>query len=391
MKLLELHVEGYRSLKNVTWKPGDLNVLIGPNASGKTNVIRVLELLAVAARGGLGKHIQREGGMGAIVWDGRTPAIRFRAASSPRDLENETPSEFLTYNLDLLWLGQTSFYAILHEWLGKVESETISTMLERDSGHAAVLHEHEEKLSPLANVPQDETLLSFVGSPFVFNHFLNSFQYNVASWATYPGLNTQRGAAVRAPTLARHETRVESSGDNLVAVLHTLYASDRDFKREINQAMQAAFGEDFEELVFPPAADQLIQLRVRWKSLKREVSAADLSDGTLRFLFLLAVLATPNPPALIAIEEPEIGLHPSMLPIVAEFAAEAAARTQVILTTHSSDFLSAFRDPIPFVTVCRCENGETILQTKTGQDLEYWLKEYTLGELYRSRQLETAE
>ncbi len=90
--------------------------------------------------------------------------------------------------------------------------------------------------------------------------------------------------------------------------------------------MRAAFGEDFEELLFPPDADQRIQLQIRWRSLQRERSAADISDGTLRFLFLLAVLANPSPAPLIAIDEPETGLHPSMLPIVAEYAREAANR-----------------------------------------------------------------
>lgn len=105
--------------------------------------------------------------------------------------------------------------------------------------------------------------------------------------------------------------------------------------------MKAAYGDDFEELVFPPAADQRIQLRVRWKSLKREQTAADLSDGTLRFLFLLTVLASPSPAALVAIDEPETGLHPAMLPIVAEYAVDASSRTQVILTTHSPQLLDA--------------------------------------------------
>jgi predicted ATPase len=90
--------------------------------------------------------------------------------------------------------------------------------------------------------------------------------------------------------------------------------------------MRAAFGDDFEELVFPPAADQRIQLRIRWRSLQREQSAADLWEGTLRFLFLLAVLANPSPPPVIAIDEPETGLHPAMVPIVAEYAREAATR-----------------------------------------------------------------
>ncbi len=109
----------------------------------------------------------------------------------------------------------------------------------------------------------------------------------------------------------------------LCRVLHPAYTASRDFKNEMNAAMTAAFGPDFEELVFPPAADQRIQTRVRWKSLKREQSSSDLSDGTLRFIFLATVLTHPKKPPFIAIEEPETGLHPSMLPIVADLAARA--------------------------------------------------------------------
>lgn len=152
--------------------------------------------------------------------------------------------------------------------------------------------------------------------------------------------------------------------------------------------MRAAFGDDFDKLVFPPAADQRIQMRIRWRSLKREQSAADLSDGTLRFLFLLAVLANPSPAPLIAIDEPETGLHPSMLPIVAEYAREAATKAQVILTTHSPEFLNAFGDDPPTTTVVERQDGETVLRVVSGETLSYWLKDYTLGELYRSSELE---
>ena len=153
-------------------------------------------------------------------------------------------------------------------------------------------------------------------------------------------------------------------------------------------AYPAAFGDDFEELVFPPASDQRIQMRIRWKSLKREQSAAELSDGTLRFLFLLTVLASPSPAPIIAIDEPETGLHPSMLPLVAEYAVDAATRSQVILTTHSPQFLDAFVGNRPTTTVAKWENGETILQTLKGEDLDYWLKEYSLGSLFKSGELE---
>ncbi len=96
------------------------------------------------------------------------------------------------------------------------------------------------------------------------------------------------------------------------------------------------------------------RLNIRgFRSLRRGQSAADLSDGTLRFLLLLTVLASPSPAPLIAIDEPETGLHPSMLPIVAEYATDAATRTQVILTTHSPQFLDAFGDTLPATTVAK--------------------------------------
>ena len=83
MRILELEVEGYRSLKHVIWKPGRLNVVIGPNGGGKSNLLRVLELLTIAAKGGLGKYIQREGGMDPLVWDGQVDQLHFRKKTSP--------------------------------------------------------------------------------------------------------------------------------------------------------------------------------------------------------------------------------------------------------------------------------------------------------------------
>lgn len=102
-------------------------------------------------------------------------------------------------------------------------------------------------------------------------------------------------ALLRQAAIARLESRVAADGQNLIPVLHTLYTGSREFKYTVDTAMRAAFGADFEELVFPKAANQRVQLRLRWRSLKTEQSAANLSDGTLRFLLLLAIFASPNP------------------------------------------------------------------------------------------------
>jgi len=292
-------------------------------------------------------------------------------------------------------VGQGSAFRIGRELLGNFyrvdtgEAAHPFKHLERRGSWAKVFDESEKGLvAPEESLSEEETLLSVASGPFTTNRHMPPFRANLASWCVYHDVHVDQGASVRQPAVARFEKTVEPDGQNLVPVLHTLYEGDRDFKSDVDDAMRAAFGEDYVQLVFPPAADQRIQLRLRWRSLQREQSAADLSDGTLRFLFLLAVLATPSPSPVIAIDEPETGLHPSMFPIVAEYAAQAAEKSQVILTTHSPQFLDAFCETRPTTTVAKSENGETVLKTVNGQELERWLKEYSLGTLFRSGELE---
>jgi predicted ATPase len=396
MKILNLKIQGYRSLKNVSWSPGDLNVLIGPNGSGKSNLLRVLELISVSARGKLGKYIQRAGGMDPLVWDGKADCIKFVVDTSPVEKDRDLETDSLTYEMEMGRVGKGSTYRINHELLGNYyrvrtgECNEPFKMLERNPQRAVVFDEREHGFAATEeSVIEEESLLSLTSGPFTQNRFIPPFQKYMAEWSVYHDLHVNMDAPIRQPTVARHETRVEPDGQNLISVLHTLYTGDRTFKNDINLAMRAAFGDDFDELVFPPAADQRIQLRVRWKTLSREQSAADLSDGTLRFLFLLTVLASPNPAPLIAIDEPETGLHPSMLPIVAEYAVDASERTQVILTTHSPQFLDAFQDVVPVTTVVKWAEGKTDLQNVEGEQLERWLKAYSLGALFRSGELES--
>jgi len=395
MKIVELQVEGFRSLKSQAWCPGDLNVLIGPNASGKSNLLRVLETLSTAAQGGLARHVQREGGIEPIVWDGQTDDVHLRAKLTPIPPYRDPVKDALTYKLSLARLGRSSAYRIEREVLGnfhKVETGEVHEpfkLLERDTHHAVVYSIDAQRFeAPPASVPEGEALLSAAAGPFTANRYVAEFQKELADWKIYQDFHTHREAEIRAPQVTRAETQVSTDGQNLIPVLHSLCTSNRDFEHEITTAMQAAFGDDFEKLVFPPAADQRIQMRIRWRSLKREQSTADLSDGTLRFLLLLAILANPSPPPLIAIDEPETGLHPSMLPIVAEYARDAATRSQVILTTHSPELLDAFGQDVPTTTVVERQAGQTTLRVVSGGELDYWLRQYTLGQLYRSKELE---
>lgn len=396
MKILELHVEGFRSLRDVTWKPGDLNVIIGPNGTGKSNLLRLLELISVSAQGQLGKHVKSSGGIDPLLWDGKVNEIRWRLKTSPLDDWRDPVRECLTYEATLAQIGKASTYRMDRELLGNYyrvetgEETDPFKLIDRRGLHGKVFDENEHGfVAPEESLSEEETLLSLATGPFSYNKLIPSYRRQLAGWSVYHDLHVNQNAPIRQASVSRLEKRVDPDGQNLISVLHTLYTGDREFKREINAAMTAAFGDDFEELVFPPAADQRVQLRVRWKSLDREQAAADLSDGTLRFLFLLTVLASPEPAPLIAIDEPETGLHPSMLPIVAEYAVDAAQKSQVILTTHSPQFLDAFKDEIPKTTVAVWESGQTVLKVLQDDALSGWLNGYSLGRLFKSGELES--
>ncbi|MCY2965920.1 MAG: AAA family ATPase [Planctomycetota bacterium] len=356
MKIQRLEIEGFRSIRQQIWAPGDLNVVIGPNASGKTNLLRGLELLQAAASGGLDRYVQSAGGMGPMVWDGTAERVRLRVVMSPPRDGDDIERQSITYDLTLARLGRSGSYRIEYESLAnyhRVENGEFPQpfkFLERDPNHAVVFSPEEKRLEAIEEVPEQSTLLSLAAGPFSANRVVNEFQRELAGWRIHHGLHTHREAEIRATQVARREMQVSADGQNLVTVLHSLYTGDRDFKNQVNDAMRAAFGDDFEELVFPPAADQRIQLRIRWRSLRQEQSAADLSDGTLRFLFLLAVLA--------------------------------------IFTTHSAELLDSFGDQPPTTTIVQRVDGATCLRVVAGDDLAYWLKDYSLGSLYRSLELE---
>jgi predicted ATPase len=386
-KIKQLDIKGFRSLKDVSWRPGDLNVVIGQNGTGKSNLLRMLELISASAQGRLSKSIQAAGGMEPILWDGRAPSITFHLKMHDSFETQAIPND---YEVKLARLGATSWYQVKREMLTDGASKNY---IERNGDAKAVLGGINTAWIGSSGPSDQETLLSLVTPSLTSKPPLQymqtvSFRERLAGISVYHDLDVGQDSKIRQAPVARFEKRVEPDGQNLVTVLHTLYTGDREFEHNIDDAMRAAFGPDYEKLVFPPAADQRVQLRVRWRTLKREQSAADLSDGTLRFLFLLTVLSAPDPPLLIAIDEPETGLHPAMMQIIAEYAVETAMRTQLVFTTHSPQFLDTFTEKRPTTTVATWENGETSLHTLEGTALDYWLKDYSLGALFESSQLE---
>ncbi len=392
MRITELHIQGYRTLKDVRWEPGALNVVIGPNASGESNLLKFLRLVSASARAELNNQVLREGGMGTILWDGRGKEIYFELQGGGPEL---LQAESFEYGVSFQRLGTGAAFIVDEEALtglrrGETESfEATTSYLSRIRGAA-----HYQQFLELISLDPDEvdpseTLLGQLSGPIPQAAEIKGFRQFLSGWSVYDDIHTESGTAMRQAVTARHDERLDADGQNLASVLHTHYTNDVDFKERVDEAMRAAFGEDYRGLAFPPAADQQIQLAVQWNTPKRPQSAASLSDGTLRFLCLLAVLAQPNPPGLIAWDEPETGLHPRMMRIVAELAEDAALRTQLIFTTHSAAFLDGFsKETPPTTTVMGLENGQSELKTVRPEELADWLQDYSLGALYGSRTLE---
>ncbi len=358
-------------------------MLIGPNGSGKSNLIKALSLMAEACKGKLYETLVNTGGVYPLLWDGQVDTIKW-------NIELVSDNISLDYGFSLKYRLKSGTYFI--------EKETLKNKSEKKELLPSELLELNKKVP--VDLPSSLYSSEYGSGKYSFTETIYSqmspvedqafrlFRRWINEITLYHDMPVGENAPVRRSSLLRVEKKVSSDGQNLIPVLHTLYSSNRDFKSDIDMAMNAAFDSEFVELVFPPAEDQRIQLKIIWKSMKRPQGMADLSDGTIKYLLLLAILANPEPPAMIIIDEPENGLHPAMLPVIAEYADAASEKTQIVLSTHSAELLNCLGEFNPTVTVFKNESGETNLKNCDGAELERWLQKYTLGKLFLSGNLE---
>ncbi|MFO7899262.1 MAG: AAA family ATPase [Planctomycetota bacterium] len=403
MGIERIEIEGFRSLKHAVWEPSNLNVLIGPNGSGKSNLLSGLALLSAATRDELEQALDDAGGFRSLSWSHGEGALNWIVQlTAPSEADSGAPlgseqERQRSYQLVVEGVhrdGQLVDFAIASERLehasaapsGVSSASAPAVLIERNHGQAAIRNEFGTEIDVAKRLDIHEPLLALRSS--LAPDAVAETRDEITKWVCYQDTPVGPTSEIRRSAKARREDTVASDGQNLASVIHTHYPRDDRTTEAINDAMYAAFGDDFDKLLTPPAEDGRVQLRIKWKSLKDSLSAYELSDGILRFLLLITILSQPNPPPLIAIDEPETGLHPRMMSIIAEYAAEASEKTQVILTTHSPEFLDAFRDTIPKVTVAFWEDGQTVLRSPNPDVLQHWLKEYTLGSLMSSGELE---
>ncbi|UXY13762.1 AAA family ATPase [Chitiniphilus purpureus] len=349
--LKTLAVANYRSLRRLVLPLGRLNVVSGANGSGKSNVYRALRLLAGCAHGGMIAALAREGGLQSTLWAGPENLSK---AMRRGDVPVQGTVRQEPVNLRLGFAGDDFGYAIdlglpipgaptLFGHDPQIKSECIwagpllrpaSLLAERRNNVLRlrqgrtwqVVHQH---------LPGFDSLFAHCADPQAAPEVLR-MRERIRGWRFYDQLRSDRDAAARQPQIGTHTQVLADDGADLAAALQTI--------REIGDPdrLQAALHDAFPGTQLQiDAHEGRLMLGLHQPGLLRPLRAAELSDGTLRYLLLLAALLSPRPPGLLVLNEPETSLHPDLLPALARLIAQAADQTQVLVVSHAARLVAA--------------------------------------------------
>lgn len=357
-----------------------LNVLIGPNGSGKSNLIEVIGLLQAAPKDLL-TPIREGGGIHDWIWRGEPEA---RSAQIEAILDYPK-GQSLRYCLGFTEKGQR--FDLTEERLQNEHADPGHSepyfYYELKNGRAVLNYKNEgqrdlrpEDIDPEQSIfarrkdPDHYPELTYIGNQF---GQIRSYREWSFGRSTTPRLPQK-------PDLPNDF--LMEDGKNLGLVLNRLKREPQAKSQLLNALRQLYDGINDLDVSIEGGTVQVFL-----DEGKIIVPATRLSDGTLRYLCLLAILCHPTPPPLVCIEEPELGLHPDILPGLAELLREASERCQLIVTTHSDVIVDALTDTLESVVICEKQKGQTILKRLDKDDLAHWLERYRLGDLWTSGEL----
>lgn len=339
MQIRSMFAANYRSLKSIRMDMAGVNLFIGENGVGKSNLYRALQLVQAAVCGRLAHEIAREGGMASALWSGkRRSGDPVRVKLEVELLDEERAVTFL-YRIEAGLPPRAPdapppgfpFEPQIKEEELRVDVGRAAAMMKRKGASISVRNAGGRMEDYPEQALTSETAIALLGDA---GHYpeIGTFRRAVHGWRFFHGFRTDRDSPLRSPCLAVTATMLDEDGSNLAAVFATLVHTRQDTV-DLDRAVADAFGgarlivpnpEEFAEfsLVFPDFP-------------LRQFSARELSDGQMRFLALAGALLSYRRPRFIAFNEPETSLHPDMLPALAEMIASASVDSQIWIVTHS--------------------------------------------------------
>lgn len=368
-----LSVRGFRRLKSVDIPLRPLNVLIGANGVGKSSFLDVFDLLAASAEGTLQSSVADLGGIASLLTaDGQCNGLEFALQV------NQQKSAALGYQL---WLSSAAAgYVIEHELLVQKRNGPRPEPHKYidASGPRILYYDGKKYLAPTWDYKTQETALSQGLRTYRETDAFRRALSDVSE--VYHTLDVSRRAPIKVPQVLSPAPTPGVDGENLVSCLYNMREGDRDRFSDLEDAIRVAFP-NFQKLEFPLIGGGRGTLIWWERGFTRGFYASELSEGTLRFLWLATLLQSSGLPKVTLIDEPEVSLHPEMLRILTELMREASTRTQLIVATHSDRFVRFLR-PEELIVCDLDETGSMTTQWADELDLKSWLEDYTLDQLW---------
>ena len=356
---------------------GPLNLLIGPNASWKSNFIEAIGLLK-GLPDDFAEAVAAAGGISDCLWKGASnPTARIEVTANPRKLKK-------SIHYQVSFKGQKGKALITDESVTSATLEgATQAFLAYKKGQPTIYSDGSElTLSDEERDPQQSVLsqrkdsknypeITYLGRLFRSIRIYSDWEFG-------PG------------STMRDLYGAEEKNDYLEEDIHNLglmlnrFLSDANVKPDLLKYLSALYDGalDVHTLIQSGLVDTRVEERNRIT-----IPASRLSDGTLRWLALLTILLHPSPPPLVCLEEPELGLHPDAIRTLAELLTLASERMQLIVTTHSDALVDQFTEAPDSVIVFEKEEGETEMRRLKKERLAAWLKRYTLGQLWRTGEI----
>lgn len=352
-------LKGFKSIRCLEDFPLEpVNILIGANGCGKTNFVSFFFLLREIAEGRLEKVINKAGGADVFLFGGPKITERIEA-------HLEFGANGYRFALEPTADNRLIFADERIEYHADAGMRTSTVNKSIGQGH------NESNLRDPAKSG--------------WNYKVAEYVYDaVSSWTVYHFHDTSETAAMRRRCSVRDNERLQRDAGNLAAFLYRLREEEKETYNLICETVRLAapFFEDFKLRPRKGKDDRYLELEWRQKDSDYPFHSSQLSDGTLRFIALATALLQPDPPATIFIDEPELGLHPQALDVLANLILQAQERTQLVVSTQSAPLLNAF-EPEQIVVIDRDE-GESRFRRLDADELRAWLEQdYTLGELWQ--------
>lgn len=354
-QLSRITIRGFKSIRELdSLTLGALNVLVGANGVGKSNLISFFRLLHALMGNNLDDYILKNGGISNLMYNGRkaTSEMFFEAMFGPRG-----------YRFAIKPGADEETFAVVDE-ARYCEKETGGWWELGNSGHAKSLLVQQVKSS---HKDSDDSRVVYDA---------------VCSWTIYHFHDSSATAPMRHAEIVQDNETLRSDAANIAPFLLRLREENDDTYRDILDTCRVVvpYLDDF--LLKPRKYGEAEKVSLTWRTKGSDfpMQPYHLSDGSIRFICLVAALLQPAPPATIIIDEPELGLHPEAVRLLGETMKNAAKRTQLIIATQSPLLLDQFS--ISEIVVVNRRDGQSVFEHLNHEDFSVWLEDYSVGELW---------